>query len=121
MFAINHAATGLLIKKAFPEVPMVAILVSVQLIEVLWVVLNALGIEKTTTEASVASVRDVQVYIDRVAMLMGHVDRTMLYRRYGKYVKDLEQDAGRIRDFFGKDFMELHGGGRRPVTSEDAT
>jgi hypothetical protein len=45
MFAINHAATGLIIKKIFPEAPMAVILVSVQLIEILWVVLNFLGIE----------------------------------------------------------------------------
>ena len=40
MFAINHAATGLIIKKIYPDVPMAIILVSVQLIEILWVVLN---------------------------------------------------------------------------------
>ena len=30
MFAINHAATALIIKKMYPDVPMTAILVSVQ-------------------------------------------------------------------------------------------
>lgn len=61
MFAINHAATGLIIKKIFPDVPMALILVSVQLIEILWVVLNFLGIEKTTTEDQVQSVSDVHL------------------------------------------------------------
>lgn len=53
MFAINHAATGLIIKKIYPDVPITVILVSVQLIEILWVIFNLLGIEKTTTENKV--------------------------------------------------------------------
>ncbi len=61
MFAINHAATGLIIKKIYPDVPMALILVSVQLIEILWVVLNFLGVEKTTTENRVKSVSDVHL------------------------------------------------------------
>ena len=61
MFAINHAATGLIIKKIYPDVPMAVILVSVQLIEILWVVLNFLGVEKTTTENRVKSVSDVHL------------------------------------------------------------
>ena len=61
MFAINHAATGLIIKKIFPGVPIVAILVSVQLIEGLWVILNFFGIEKTTTQNRVDSVSDVHL------------------------------------------------------------
>jgi hypothetical protein len=61
MFAINHAATGLIIKKIYPDVPMSVILVSVQFIEILWVVLNFLGVEKTTTEDKVKSVSDVHL------------------------------------------------------------
>jgi hypothetical protein len=61
MFAINHAATGLIIKKIYPDVPMAIILVSVQLIEILWVALNFLGVEKTTTESRVNSVSDVHL------------------------------------------------------------
>jgi hypothetical protein len=38
MFAINHAATALIVKKIYPDVPMAMILVSVQLIEILWVI-----------------------------------------------------------------------------------
>ena len=61
MFAINHAATGLIIKRRYPDVPMPAILVSVQLIEILWVVLNFCGVEKTTTENSATSVIDIHL------------------------------------------------------------
>ena len=61
MFAINHAATGLIIKKRYPDVPMPAILVSVQLIEILWVVLNFCGVEKTTTENNTKSVSDIHL------------------------------------------------------------
>ncbi len=61
MFAINHAATALLIKKIYPDVPIAVILVSVQLIEILWVALNFFGVEKTTTENSVRSVSDVHL------------------------------------------------------------
>ncbi|MEJ2034074.1 MAG: hypothetical protein P8Y63_13790 [Deltaproteobacteria bacterium] len=61
MFAINHAATGLIIKRIFPDVSITAILVSVQLIEGLWVIFNFLGVEKTTTENRVESVNDVHL------------------------------------------------------------
>ena len=61
VFAINHAATALLIKRGFPEEPIVPLLVSVQLMELLWVVLNLFGIERTTTEASVHSVSDIHL------------------------------------------------------------
>lgn len=45
MYAINHAATALLIKKKYTSVPLFALLVSVQLMEILWVFFNYLGIE----------------------------------------------------------------------------
>ncbi len=61
MFAINHAATGLIVKKIYPDVPITVILVSVQLIEILWVILNLLGVEKTTTQNRVQSVSDVHL------------------------------------------------------------
>jgi len=50
-----------IIKKIYPDVSIATILVSVQLIEVLWVVFNFLGIEKTTTENKVKSVSDVHL------------------------------------------------------------
>jgi hypothetical protein len=61
VFAINHAATALLIKRRFPEEPIAPLLISVQLMELLWVALNLFGIERTTTEASVHSVSDIHL------------------------------------------------------------
>jgi membrane-bound metal-dependent hydrolase YbcI (DUF457 family) len=61
MFAVDHAATALLVKRRYPSVPLTPILISVQAMELAWVVLNYLGIERTTTEASVRSVADVHL------------------------------------------------------------
>jgi hypothetical protein len=40
MFAIDHAATALLVKRRYPSVPMTPLLVSVQAMELAWVGLN---------------------------------------------------------------------------------
>jgi len=61
MFAINHAATALVLKRRFPEVSLVWLLLSVQAVEILWVLLHFLGIERTTTEAAVHTVRDIHL------------------------------------------------------------
>jgi hypothetical protein len=61
MFAVDHAATALLIKRRYPTVPLAPILVSVQAMELAWVGLNYLGIERTTTDATVRSVSDVHL------------------------------------------------------------
>jgi len=61
MFAIGHAATALVIKRAYPSVPMMPILISVQAMEFTWVALNYLGIERTTTESIVRSVADIHL------------------------------------------------------------
>ena len=61
MFAIDHAATALLVKRRFPSVPMAPILISVQAMELAWVALNYLGVERTTTEATVRSVADIHL------------------------------------------------------------
>jgi len=61
MFAMDHAATALLVKRRYPSVPMTALLVSVQAMELAWVGLNYLGIERTTTEATVRSVTDIHL------------------------------------------------------------
>jgi membrane-bound metal-dependent hydrolase YbcI (DUF457 family) len=45
MFAISHAATALAIKRRFPDVPMAWLLISVQLLEILWVIFNLAGLE----------------------------------------------------------------------------
>jgi membrane-bound metal-dependent hydrolase YbcI (DUF457 family) len=61
MFAINHAATALVVKKTYPQAPLPLLLISVQLVELLWVALNYLGIEYSTTEATVSSLLDVHL------------------------------------------------------------
>ena len=61
MFAVNHAATALVIKRRFPAVSMVPLLISVQAMELAWVVLNYLGVERTTTGATVNSVADIHL------------------------------------------------------------
>ena len=61
MFAINHAATALIIKKGFVSVPIIWLLISVQFMELWWTLLNFLGIEKTTTEKEVRYVGDVHL------------------------------------------------------------
>jgi hypothetical protein len=61
MFAIGHAATAVLIKRRYPDVPLVPVLVSVQAMELLWVVLNYLGVERTTTSTAVRYVGDIQL------------------------------------------------------------
>jgi membrane-bound metal-dependent hydrolase YbcI (DUF457 family) len=61
MFAVDHAATALLIKRRFPSVPMPPLLVSVQAMELAWVAFNCLGIEHTTTASTVRSVADIHL------------------------------------------------------------
>lgn len=61
MFAVNHAATALLLKRRYPSVPMTPLLVSVQAMELVWIVLTYLGIEYTTTETTVRSVADIHL------------------------------------------------------------
>jgi membrane-bound metal-dependent hydrolase YbcI (DUF457 family) len=61
MFAVDHAATALLIKRRYPSVSLTPILLSVQAMELAWVVLNVLGVERTTTEATVRSVADIHL------------------------------------------------------------
>lgn len=61
MFAINHAASALLIKRRYPEVSLVPILMAVQAMELLWVVLNYVGVEITLTEPVVRYVGDIHL------------------------------------------------------------
>lgn len=61
MFATDHAATALLLKRNYPTVPIAPLLVSVQAVELAWVALNYLGIERTMTEAHVQSVADIHL------------------------------------------------------------
>jgi hypothetical protein len=61
MFAINHATTALVIKRASPQTSLLWLLAAVQLVEVLWVILNATGQEWVTVGASVRSLADIQL------------------------------------------------------------
>jgi hypothetical protein len=61
MFAVDHAATALLIKRRFPSVSLTPLLVSVQAMELAWVGFNYLGIERTTTAGTVRSVADIHL------------------------------------------------------------
>lgn len=51
MYAINHAATALLLKKKEPKLPLLPLLIAVQLVEVLWVLFNYLGWEHFSISA----------------------------------------------------------------------
>ena len=61
MFAVDHAATALLIKRRFPAAHIAPILVAVQAMELCWVALNYLGVERTTTGPTVRSVADLHL------------------------------------------------------------
>jgi hypothetical protein len=61
MFAVDHAATALIIRRRFPSVSLTPLLLSVQAMELVWVGLNYLGVERTTTEISVHSVADIHL------------------------------------------------------------
>ena len=74
MFAINHAAAALLVKRRYPDVSLVAILIAVQAMELLWVVLNYAGVERTTTEPVVRYVGDIHL----TDMPFSHSVATML-------------------------------------------
>jgi hypothetical protein len=75
MFAINHAATALVIKKMYGTVSMIWILISVQVMELLWVVLNFIGIERTTTDREVQYVGNIHLsempYSHSIATMSG--------------------------------------------------
>lgn len=45
MYAINHAATALLLRKKESKLPLLPLLISVQFVEILWVLFNYLGWE----------------------------------------------------------------------------
>ena len=61
MFAINHAATALLLQRRDPSVPFVPLLLSVQAVELAWVVLHYLRVERTTTDAIVRDLGDIHL------------------------------------------------------------
>jgi hypothetical protein len=85
MFAINHAATALLLKRRYPELAFTPLLLSVQIMELLWALLNFLGIERTTTDRVVRDVSDIQLahmpYSHSVATMVGAAVLAMLLGR----------------------------------------
>lgn len=87
MFAIDHAATALLVKRRYPSVPLAPLLIAVQAMELAWVALNYLGIERTTTEPVVRSVADIHLsympYSHSVASGLGAALVAWLVFEYG--------------------------------------
>jgi LexA-binding, inner membrane-associated putative hydrolase len=77
MFAINHAATALLVKRRYATVPLVPVLLAVQAMEFAWVLLNYLGVERTTTESEVRYIGDIHLaympYSHSVLTVLGTV------------------------------------------------
>ncbi|HEU4630490.1 MAG TPA: hypothetical protein VFS08_12145 [Gemmatimonadaceae bacterium] len=75
MFAVDHAATALLLKRRYPAVSIIPLLLAVQAMELAWVILNLLGIERTTTGPVVRSVADLHLahmpYSHSVATALG--------------------------------------------------
>jgi len=61
MFAINHAAAALVLKRRYPTVRMAFILLAVQAVELLWVALNLIGVEITVTDETVRSVQNIHL------------------------------------------------------------
>jgi len=61
MFAVDHAATALILKRRYPSVSFLPLLLSVQAAELVWVALNYLGVERTSTDPVVRSVKDLHL------------------------------------------------------------
>ncbi len=61
MFAVDHALTALVLKRRYPSVSLVPLLISVQAMELAWVALNYAGIQRTETDAQVASVANIHL------------------------------------------------------------
>src|SRR5258706_5640100 len=61
MFAVDHALTALLIKRRYRAAPLAPILLSIQAMELAWVALNYVGIERTDAAQQVHSVADIHL------------------------------------------------------------
>jgi hypothetical protein len=87
MFAVDHAATALLLKRRYPSISLTPLLLAVQAMELAWVVLNYLGVEHTRTEAVVRSVGDIHLafmpYSHSVATALGSALVAWLAIEYG--------------------------------------
>ena len=54
---------------------------------------------------------------NKLVKLMGHSSKKMIYDVYGNYVDGLEEDAGTILEYFGKDFIGLKENTTLPFTA----
>ena len=54
---------------------------------------------------------------NKLVNLMGHSSKKMIYEVYGNYVEGLEEDAGNILEYFGKDFVGLKENTTLPFTA----
>jgi len=61
MNAMNHAITAIALKKKFDYVPLAGLLISVQLMELLWIAFNWLGIESISVESEVHTIADIHL------------------------------------------------------------
>lgn len=61
MNAMNHAVTALALNKKFDHVPLAWLLVSVQLMELLWIAFNWLGLEYIAVESEVNTIADIHL------------------------------------------------------------
>jgi hypothetical protein len=61
MFAVDHAATALILRRRYPSVALACLLVSVQAMELAWVALNYSGVERTVADPQVRSVVDIHL------------------------------------------------------------
>ena len=82
MYAINHAATALVFKKHYPTVPLVALLLAVQFVEVLWVLFNYVGIEHTALVGGVTRLTDMP-WSHSVAMMLLYALAAWLVLAFG--------------------------------------
>jgi integrase len=53
---------------------------------------------------------------NKLFSLMGHGSKKMIYEVYGKYEEGLEAVAGKILDYFGRDFIGLKENTTLPFT-----
>lgn len=45
--------------------------------------------------------------MNKLVRLMGHGSKKMVYEVYGEYIDGLEEDACKILEYFGRDFLQL--------------
>ena len=68
---------------------------------------NKLLVPYTTRHTFAAWSLTLGMSPEKLVTRMGHGSKKMIYEVYGKYVKELEKDAGKILEYFGSDFIDL--------------